>query len=119
MDHHCPWINNCCGFANQRSFILFLFWAVVGSCHACVVLGCSIYRALFRPWYLAYGTGKEPIVELGLLGLLHAIFSLGFAAGVVVAVGVLLIMQVKNVFHNRSGIEEYIISKVTNWSAQK
>jgi ribosomal protein L40E len=26
MDHHCPWINNCCAIGNHKYFLLFVFY---------------------------------------------------------------------------------------------
>ena len=45
-------------------------------------------------WYLYYGTGKEPIVEMGISGIIHAIFAFGLAVGVICAVGFLFVVQV-------------------------
>lgn len=48
MDHHCPWINTCCGHYNHGYFVYFLFWAPCGCIHATCILIPSIYRALNR-----------------------------------------------------------------------
>lgn len=37
MDHHCPWINNCVGFWNYKSFNLFTLYICLGSLYSVVL----------------------------------------------------------------------------------
>ena len=78
---------------------------------ATVSLGMSLYYGLNRTWYLYYGTGKEPQVILTLWSLLGALFGLGLALGVVIAVGMLLVFQLKAIARNQTGIEDWIKEK--------
>ncbi|KAJ8931441.1 hypothetical protein NQ314_015623 [Rhamnusium bicolor] len=111
MDHHCPWINNCVGWGNHAHFTLFLTFATLGCFHASIVLGCSLYRSLHRMHYIYYGTGTEPLVYLGLYGMVLCVLALGFAIGVVAAVGMLLYFQIRAIIRNRTGIEDWILEK--------
>merc|ERR1719318_2094204 len=73
----------------------------------------SLYYGLNRTWYMYYGTGQEPQVVLTVWSLLAALFGLGLALGVVIAVGLLLVFQVKSILRNQTGIEDWIMEKAT------
>jgi hypothetical protein len=42
MDHHCPWINNCVGYANYGHFIRFLFYVNIANVYIVTLLAISI-----------------------------------------------------------------------------
>jgi len=111
MDHHCPWINNCVGHFNHGHFSAFLISAVLGCSLSTVCLSMSLYYGLNRSWYQYYGTGQEPIVVLSLWSLLAALFGLGLAIGVVIAVGLLFFFQIRSILRNQTGIEDWIREK--------
>lgn len=119
MDHHCPWINTCTGWANQCYFINFLAFAVIGAAHAVLILVCSVIRGLSQDVYPAYlrhpgvlmQHQSRPAVHLGIYSLILSVFNIGLAVGVIIAVGMLLYFQIRAVLRNRTGIEDWILEK--------
>lgn len=104
MDHHCPWVNNCIGYGNYRSFFLSIFFITIGTLYGMFLLGPPFYGAMksqfqehgFKlllkhktglldlppPWVLwrqARTTGIEPDV------LLRMVASLLIGAGLAMA----------------------------------
>lgn len=121
MDHHCPWINNCCGHQNHASFTLFLLLAPLGCTHAAFIFVMTMYTQLYNRLSFGWNTVKidmsaarrdpPPIVPFGLAAFAATLFALGLALGTTIAVGMLFFIQIKIILRNKTSIESWIEEK--------
>ncbi|KAL6062083.1 hypothetical protein STEG23_024910 [Scotinomys teguina] len=121
MDHHCPWINNCCGHQNHASFTLFLLLAPLGCIHAAFIFVMTMYTQLYNRLSFGWNTVKIdmsaarrdplPIVPFGLAAFAATLFALGLALGTTIAVGMLFFIQIKIILRNKTSIESWIEEK--------
>lgn len=121
MDHHCPWINNCCGYQNHASFTLFLLLAPLGCIHAAFIFVMTMYTQLYNRLSFGWNTVKIdmsaarrdplPIVPFGLAAFATTLFALGLALGTTIAVGMLFFIQMKIILKNKTSIESWIEEK--------
>ncbi|XP_016067678.1 PREDICTED: palmitoyltransferase ZDHHC6 isoform X2 [Miniopterus natalensis] len=122
MDHHCPWINNCCGYQNHASFTLFLLLAPLGCIHAAFIFVMTMYTQLYNRLSFGWNTVKidmsaarrdpPPVIPFGLAAFAATLFALGLALGTTIAVGMLFFIQMKIILRNQTSIESWIEEKI-------
>lgn len=75
MDHHCPWVNNCVGYFNQKHFLLFLIYVFTGSLHALILIIWQCYSCWNGNCWMFKQTGPLIIAGMSIfLGILFNIF---------------------------------------------
>lgn len=79
MDHHCPWLDNCIGFANQKYFILTLFYASLSMLMMATSSGWINYYIVRQTSLLGIDVSRLALgiivsVVCGILGIVVAAF---------------------------------------------
>ncbi|ALC43616.1 CG5196 [Drosophila busckii] len=110
MDHHCPWINRCVGWANHAYFVYFLFFYLLGSIHSAVVLACGLYQFVSDNFML------QPkkfiiLVQQNYLSVIMCVTCFCIALGTVLTMIKLLVIQMYAILTNCTDIEQWIWKK--------
>ena len=102
MDHHCPWIGNCVGFANHRAFVLFLLW---------ITIGCGMSAFLSWPVFsFAIDTSIPWPVEVFYVSRMSVFFLFAACAALSFACGALCAFHFYLIFSGQTTIETLINS---------
>jgi palmitoyltransferase len=99
MDHYCPWMNNCIGYANYRYFVLFMAYLFLGTVYVITVDVVEFYQFNKK-------AGESVLYYRQLHDAM--IYSFTVAVSAAVAVGVLLLWHGYLIFTNQTTIEFYI-----------
>jgi len=108
MDHHCPWINNCVGFRNQKFFILFLLYTSLTSLY---------FLATSIPLFFSDTVAKLIEDPLNLQTMILSVICVSFGFGLLAFAGFHFSLVLQNQTTLESGPEPnpYDVGRKSNW----
>ena len=111
MDHHCPWIFNCVGFANQKFFYQFLFYASLGDFLGAIGLLTKIcdpgFSDMLNKPSRKINLNNNLFLEIirVLKDPLFIILGFGLCIAMAIAIGFLFIYQTYLILNDSSSID--------------